>query len=226
VLINYRFENFELFSELDKNTLDTVIFYLKPYMTKRQADQKSVILDENDTVDHILLIQKGVLKSVQYTPDGKELIHHIFAEGEIFGCLESVTGSRLTALIKVEKDATLISIPSKIFLELMNTFLPLKDAVLKYFGKKSEYFIYHGYILKYQKAKDRICLFLIQIAHKRKTVTYNFSFNMETLANYLNLSRSALSKELHTLESDGLIEVKKNMINILNIEGLTDAVEG
>ncbi len=209
MLVNCRFENFELFSELQKDILDTVIFYLQPHMIKHQVSQKTTLLSENEAVENILLIQEGILKSVQYTPDGRELIHHIFAEGEIFGCLETVTGSRLTALIKVEKDATIISIPGRKFVELMDILSPLKDAVLKYFGMKSEYFIYHGYILKYQKARDRICLFLIQIANKRKSVTYHFSYNMETMANYLNLSRSALSKELHSLESEGFVEIKK-----------------
>ena len=43
-------------------------------------------------------------------------------------------------------------------------------------------------------------------------------FNREQFADYLNVDRTALSKELSNMQSEGLIEFKKNHFKLLELD--------
>jgi CRP-like cAMP-binding protein len=49
--------------------------------------------------------------------------------------------------------------------------------------------------------------------------------NREDLADYLGVNRSALSRELSNMKSDGLIEYKKSSFSILNYAAMKELAD-
>lgn len=58
--------------------------------------------------------------------------------------------------------------------------------------------------------RGRVMAYLNSVSLKKHSNEFDIPFDRQQLADYLNLDRSALSKELGKMQSDGLILVRKN----------------
>lgn len=66
--------------------------------------------------------------------------------------------------------------------------------------------------------RSRLLSYFTSMSVKSGTTTFQIPFNRQQLADYLNLDRSALSKELCKMRDDGLIEFYKNSFKLKNTE--------
>lgn len=64
-------------------------------------------------------------------------------------------------------------------------------------------------------ARGRVMAYLNATALQRGERTFDIPFNRQQLADYLNLERTALSKELGRMRREGLIEFRKNRFSVL-----------
>lgn len=62
--------------------------------------------------------------------------------------------------------------------------------------------------------RGRVMAYLNSVALRTHSREFDIPFDRQQLADYLNLDRSALSKELGKMQKDGLIRVKKNHFEI------------
>ena len=62
---------------------------------------------------------------------------------------------------------------------------------------------------------DERLTYLANLSAKQKSQSLTLPFNRQQLADYLNLDRSALSKELGKMRNEGLISFHKNAITLL-----------
>ena len=67
-------------------------------------------------------------------------------------------------------------------------------------------------------ARGKICAYLNSIALKVQRSEFDIPFDRQHMADYLNIERTALSKELGKMRDDGLIEFRKNHFKLLNID--------
>ena len=58
--------------------------------------------------------------------------------------------------------------------------------------------------------RGRLLIYLSSQASKAESTVFQISFNRQELADYLNLDRSALSKELGKMRDEGLLEFRKS----------------
>ncbi len=63
--------------------------------------------------------------------------------------------------------------------------------------------------------RGRVMSYLNSVSLQKHTSEFDIPFDRQQLADYLNLERSALSKELGKMQRDGLISVRKNHFKIL-----------
>ena len=64
--------------------------------------------------------------------------------------------------------------------------------------------------------RGRVMVYLSSVSLKKGSNEFDIPFDRQQLADYLNLERSALSKELGKMKKDGLIEVRKNHFKLLS----------
>ena len=62
--------------------------------------------------------------------------------------------------------------------------------------------------------RGRVMSYLNSVSLQKKQKEFDIPFDRQQLADYLNLERSALSKELGKMQKDGLIAVRKNHFSI------------
>lgn len=62
--------------------------------------------------------------------------------------------------------------------------------------------------------RGRVMSYLNTVALQKKSTSFDIPFDRQQLADYLNVERSALSKELGKMQQDGIIATKKNHFEI------------
>jgi len=64
--------------------------------------------------------------------------------------------------------------------------------------------------------RDKVLTYLIRVSSEVGAQTFSIPFDREALAEYLDVDRSALSRELAWMKRDGLIDFYKNEFKLLN----------
>ncbi len=65
--------------------------------------------------------------------------------------------------------------------------------------------------------RARLLTYLSAVSVQSGSTTFEIPFDRQQLAEYLNLDRSALSKELGRMRDDGLIDFHKNSFKLKNM---------
>lgn len=63
--------------------------------------------------------------------------------------------------------------------------------------------------------RGRVMAYLNSVALQKRSSAFDIPFDRQQLADYLNVERTALSKELGKMQQDGIIKVKKNHFEII-----------
>jgi CRP-like cAMP-binding protein len=63
--------------------------------------------------------------------------------------------------------------------------------------------------------RDKILTYLMRVSREQQSRTVSIPMNRNAMAEYLNIERSALSRELSCMKRDGLIDYHKNGFKLL-----------
>lgn len=66
-----------------------------------------------------------------------------------------------------------------------------------------------------KSARGRILAYLNTVSLQKRSTEFDIPFDRQQLANYLNLERTNMSKELTRMRREGIIECRKNHFNLL-----------
>jgi CRP-like cAMP-binding protein len=80
-------------------------------------------------------------------------------------------------------------------------------------------------ILNAETLKGRIALYLLSINKKTKTLTFNMPMNRQEMAEFLNVTRPSLSRELSNMQKDEIIEIYRSSVKIKDIERLKELAD-
>ena len=96
----------------------------------------------------------------------------------------------------------------------------MKIIALKniYLNEKIDY-------LKKTTTRQKLAAYILNQMHSKNYSLITLPLNREDLADYLGVNRSALSRELSNMKSDGLIEYKKSSFSILNYAAMRELAD-
>lgn len=69
-----------------------------------------------------------------------------------------------------------------------------------------------------KSARGRILSYLNTVALQKRSNEFDIPFDRQQLANYLNLERTNMSKELTRMKNDGLIQCRKNHFRLMRTD--------
>ena len=73
--------------------------------------------------------------------------------------------------------------------------------------------------------RGRVMAYLNSVSLQRRSREFDIPFDRQQLADYLNLERSALSKELGKMQKEGLIFCRKKPFSILSVSLVSDSTQ-
>ncbi len=176
-----------------------------------------VILHEGEFVSDIGIVESGFLEGVRYLVDGSRDVAAVFSEGDVFGDVLAVSGSRGAPITVLSRcDSTVAFVPFKRLFDnaeendsrvLYNLMKCISD---KYFDLN-----FRLMCIACPTLRKKLLFYLGTVGgHSREP--FNIPLDRAALADFLCTDRSALSRELSKMKRDGLLDFYKNTFRLFH----------
>jgi CRP-like cAMP-binding protein len=183
-----------------------------------------------DAVDHCGVVLRGRINAENVSSDGRRTIIASHEPGSVFGdVLMSLPEAVSPADILAAEDSEVLLMP---FEKLMSgcpnccrahTLLRrnlLAEIAEKYWSMRRKI----GY-LSLRSLRGRVARLLLDEADRRRSDTFSLGCSREELADTLGVNRSALSRELGRMKTEGLLDFYRDSFKLLDPGALTKSVD-
>lgn len=204
-----------LFSGVSEKDINEILS-VTPHSEKTYQDGENIIL-QGDIVNNIGIILQGEAVGTKYTLYGEEIIVSRMKKGRIFAdVLSGAQGyaSPVTVTAVLSCRVLFISYNDLLFSDNPRTHKVLQNMIknisLKYFAQNRRMDI-----LTRKSVREKIMTYLLWQSEEKGRDEFDIDLDRRLLANYLNVDRSALSRELSNMRKDNIIACRKNHFIIL-----------
>lgn len=183
----------------------------------------------NETFDGIGVVLSGQVAIVKENYAGDRTILSILNPGDLFGEMAAFSGKgKWPATVVAQTACSIMYLPSdKIAIQcansclghgklIMNMLSILSDKALK-LSRKLEY-------LSHRSVRGRIAAFLIEQYRKCGQTTFLLPMNRNEMAEFLNVTRPSLSREMGRMRDEGILDFHRSSLRIRDIEALVACI--
>lgn len=206
-----------IFEDMPDMKLDHIIDIAKPFYA--DYGKCNLLVNENEVFSSLVTVISGKFISVRNDRSGKSAIIREYAEGEMIGLdilcskgmtspttIEAASGSRV--LVMDIKALLAPTYPDKrLQYELQNNLMKaLADDAVKN--------IYKIDIVTKRTIRERVLAYLLLMAKKKQSFSFHVGMDREHMAQFLDVTRSALSHELSKMRDEGLITFDRDWFEL------------
>ena len=210
---------------------DEIVSVLKcSFATVENYTDNQVLFEKDHKVNKLGIVIEGVLNLVSQKYNGNRVIVTTLEKNDLFGeaLIYTSAGNSPYDLISSGKSKVLL-IPYRIFSNMCsnncsyhnqlikNMLTILSDKIVMLNRKMS--------ILNAETLKGRIAVYLLSLQKSTNTMIFDMPMNRQELAEFLNVKRPSLSRELSNMQRDDIIEVYRSTVKILDIDKLRELAD-
>lgn len=202
-----------LFEEIEKeNYIDTLE---QLSVTGKRFSKGSAVFYEKDIIDRICIVNRGSVRSEKMYADGEIHILELYEESAIFA-LEAAASKRRTSPADYicNEDTTIVFIPMA-SISRCTYKSEITDVLMQKLAGDSIKKTRKIEILGERGLRNRIMIYLDVLRKKEGSSVVTVKMNREQFAQYLCVSRSALSNELNKMKREKIIDFNKERFEIL-----------
>lgn len=194
----------------------------------RTYDKNEMVFTSLDTPKSVYVLVEGEILVCKETLSGKrDIFLKVDRKGNVFGEVYLFMGKKSYEYYSVAlQKSTVLEIPKGYFYhtcpENCAHHTKLIRNMMMILAQKAFSFNLKLQILASGTLRQKIIRYLLENRDKDQTVT--MSMNRETFADYLNVARPSLSRELIKMESDGLIRMSGRKIKLSDPELLENSL--
>ncbi len=212
--------NCALFDGLSPDDLEH--FILASELSIQNPEPDSQLFSAGDSPKYLYILASGAVTIEKYDHNGKRIIINKFTKsgtlfGEVYLYLDkhpydySCRALGRTEILRISKDRFL-----ELQAESSNYQGKLAFNMLRILAHKAYFLNQKLQIHSSYTLRQKIANYLLQNANGNNLVKLHF--NREQFAEFIGTTRPSLSRELRKMETEGLIRIKRNQIELLNPE--------
>ncbi len=200
----------ELFNNLKKNQVEQIISDLN--FTIKNYEKNDIIFKGDEYIDSLGIILSGKVLIAKETSKGNKTMIAYLDENSTIGEVMAIAKNRITNLVVCVHDNTQI-----MFIPIVNIykFDELKINLIELLARKALYLNKRVHYLQLKSIRGKLSIFLLDLAETNVSSTFSIPFNRQKTAEYLNVSRPSLSRELAFFKDKGIIDYYKETIKII-----------
>ena len=216
-----------LFNSIAKESLKIMLDCLKPRVSK--CKQREIIVAYGQPFQGIGIVASGEVALTKETYAGNRIVMGILGAGEIFG--ETVAFSDIKVwpmTVIAQEDGILLFLPPEKIAgpcsnicashsTLIMNMLKILSNRASMLDKKIEH-------ISAKNIRGRISSYLLDLYHYQNSNTLIIPMKRHELADYLNVPRPSLSREMGLMRDTGIIEFDRSHIDIKNIFALEKSI--
>lgn len=208
---------FPLFSELTIQELRTISSITRI----RKCKRNEYIFLEGEEYIGFFIVLKGTIKVFRTSESGKETVLHIVKPLNTFADVPLFEGGCYPVSAQAESESTLMFVPRREFIELLENNINMCLKMLSGFAKKMRALTHKIEDLSLKEVINRLAAYLVQEveSNKRESLPEPFiklSISKGTLASYIGTITETLSRTFHKLEEENIIRMEGKKIFIID----------
>ena len=184
----------------------------------------------SDQADCVFLLAEGRIRICSITPDGKQAIMGFVEPGEVFGELALFQASNHEERAEAATISTVVQLPGEAVRQVMENCPQLAIGVTKLIGFRRARIERRLRSLLFRSNRDRLVQLLLELAEqygKKHSfgVLVGISLTHQELASIIGATRESVTMILGDLKKEGLINVSRQKLHILDIGRLAGIVQ-
>lgn len=187
----------------------------------RKYPKGSLVFVEGDFGNELYFIISGKVKVSKMLEDGSEKILHFLKEGDIFAEVLVFKGGEYPATAQVMEDSEIGIISNEDLERLLKERGDITFKIIEVMAQRLREAQYHIRDLALRDVDARLAISLLSLAEDHGP---NIRFNQQQLANLIGASRETVARTLSSWKKQGLIQVEKSVISIIDVERLRNLI--
>ena len=184
-----------------------------------------VMFQAGDSQSAIGIVVEGEVHIQKEDYAGNRLLINIVTAGNMFGEVSAFANTgRWANTVIAGLDSTIVFIQiehiSKPCSNICQAHRFLIENMLKIVAQKALIMNSRINYLKLKGMREKLATFLLEQSFRSGKHTFDIQMNRESLADFLNVSRPSMSRELGRLRNEGVIDFYKSSFVIKNIKAL------
>jgi CRP/FNR family transcriptional regulator len=173
---------------------------------------------EGDTVDAIALLISGVVRVYKIGETGREITLYRFGNGEscILTANAILSQKNFPAVATVEKEAEAVMIPAETFRDWVRRYDVWREFVFELLSQRLSAVMAIVEEVAFRRMDVRVATLLAQRSQKSNQIIVTH----QEIAAELGSSREVISRILEDFSAQGMIEVSRGSVKILDQEAL------
>lgn len=216
-----------LFKNIDIETIKGMLTCLNPRIKPYMKNETLVLAGTPFTGIGIVL--KGEVIIAKESLAGNRTIMTLLKPGDMFGEMVSFTDEKKwPATATAQSDCEVIYISPESVLDqcqrlceghkmMIENLLRVMSRKALMLNKKLEY-------LSIRSLRGRLSMYLLEQHMKTNKIIFSLPMNRDELADFFNVARPSLSRELSKMKEDGLIDFHKSSFKIIDVEALKKCI--
>ncbi|MDR2939716.1 MAG: Crp/Fnr family transcriptional regulator [Clostridiales bacterium] len=210
----------KMFSGISPPEIEEILGCSKAWVT--EYAKNDLIIEEGVHIYNFGIILSGKAHSIKWDASGKTVIVAFLGKGSEIGVLLAANPEyEASVYIEAKSDVSVLFIPYRYLISYCPKACQKHEKLLRnYIHIVSEKALdLHERIncLMKPTLRSKIVTYLLRVSREQKSKSISIPFNRGSMAEYLNVDRSALSRELSKMKKEGLIDYHKNSFMIINL---------
>ncbi|NOY29263.1 MAG: Crp/Fnr family transcriptional regulator [Planctomycetes bacterium] len=195
----------------------------------RQFPRGTPVYLPADSADSVMLLAQGRIKIGSFTEDGKQTILAFIEPGEIFGELSLLGTEQREEYAEAVDKSTVILISGEVMQNLLAENPTVSLGVTKLFGLRRQRVERRLKYLLFHSNRERLVHLLLELAEKYGQpsgggVGLRIKLSHQDLASIIGSTRETVTVVLGELQAEGLLELGRRKIRLIDIARLADSV--
>ncbi len=213
-------EKSRLFQGMTQKELSSCLASLESIEKKYQKDD--VILHAGEQTSRIGMVLSGSVTIESNDIWGNRTILSHVGKSQYFAETYALLGQVLLVDVRANENCCILFCNIKSLLDDSKKSSSWKEKLLKNIliisSQKNLVLSSRSFYTSSKSCRGRLLSYLNAIALQTKSREFDIPFNRQQLADYLNLERTNMSKELSHMRDEGLIEYRKNHFKLLKAD--------
>jgi len=195
----------------------------------RRYERDAIIFSEGEACLELLIVEEGSVRLLKSAPNGRQQLMGIERTGNTLAEVPVFDGGRYTVTALAAEPTVLLRLDAEHFRKVCLQQPEVAAKLIKVLGhrlRRAERLIEE---LSFSTVRGRLIAHLLHLAEEcgRRdglSVEFEVKENNEELAARVGTVRELVSRNLGRLHGDGLIEMRRRVVRIPNIQRLADEV--
>jgi len=213
----------QLFRNISRDELNEMLQSMGAYIVTFKKNE--TITMENEKLEGVGIILSGIVSVGKDTSSGDRLMMARLGQGDIFGEVAVYTGALWTATVQADQEASVLFLPAEKLLNPDNKFCEgtyrFTLNMLYIIARKARELNEKLELVALKGIRKKISLYLIKQYQKNNKMEFMVPLKRGEMAEYLQVSRPSLSRELTRLKDEGLLDFEGRSFKLIDLDGLS-----